>query len=65
MSRQSKSHQLHLHRGKVTHEPESLSDTGSAEREGRAYVKRVDNRAKVTCAAATPAVRKASGKMNR
>jgi hypothetical protein len=70
MSRQSKYCQLHLHRGKSTREPESLSDAGStgralslfsdegsAGREGRAYVTRVDTHAKVAYAAATPAVR--------
>jgi hypothetical protein len=39
---------LLLHRGKVAHKPESLLDAGSAGREGRAYVMRVDDRAKVT-----------------
>jgi hypothetical protein len=48
---------LNLLREKVTREPDSLSDTGSAEREGRAYVMRVDHRARVTYSAATPAVR--------
>jgi hypothetical protein len=56
MSRQSKYYQLHLHRGKVTHEPESLSDAGPAGTVGRAYVMRIDNRARVTDATATPAV---------
>jgi hypothetical protein len=35
--------------------------SGSAGMKGRAYVMRVDNRAKVTYAAATPTVRKAPG----
>jgi len=47
---------LHLHRGKVNREPESLSDAGSAGRKGRPYAMRVDYRARVTYAAATPAV---------
>jgi hypothetical protein len=57
MSRQSNYYQLHLDRGKVTRDPESLSDAGSAEREGRAQVMRVDDRARITYAEATPAVR--------
>jgi phage-related tail fiber protein len=57
MSWQSKYNQLYLRRGKVTHEPNYLSDAGSAEREERANVIRVDDRARVTYAAATPAVR--------
>jgi hypothetical protein len=61
MSRKSTYYQLYLYRGKVTHEPASLSDAGSAGMEGKAYVMRVDNRARVTYAAATPAVRKVSG----
>ena len=61
MSRRSEYYLLHLHRGKVTHEPESRSDAGSAGREGRAYVMRIDDRARVTLAAATLAVRKVSG----
>ena len=44
-------------RGKVTHEPGSFSGAGSAKREGRAYVIHVDNRARVTYAAATTTVR--------
>jgi hypothetical protein len=56
MRRLSKYYQYHLYRAKVTQEPESLSGTGSAGKEGRAYVMRVDYRARVTFAAATPAV---------
>jgi hypothetical protein len=41
----SKNYQLHLHRSKVTHEPESISEAGSAGTEGRAYVMRIDNHA--------------------
>jgi hypothetical protein len=41
-------YRLHLHmiqhRGKVSHEPEHLSDAGSVGTEGRAYVMRVDDR---------------------
>jgi hypothetical protein len=57
MSRHSKLYQLHLHRGKATQEPESLSDECSAGRVGRANVMRLDSRVRVTYAAATPAVR--------
>jgi hypothetical protein len=57
MSKKSKYYKLHLHRSTVTYEPKSLSDAGSAEREGWAYVIRVDNCSRVTYAAATPAVR--------
>jgi hypothetical protein len=57
MSRQSKKFPQNLQRGKVTHEPGSLSGADSAGREGRAYVIRVDDRARVTNAAATLALR--------
>jgi hypothetical protein len=39
----------------------SRDDSGSTGREGRAFVKRIDDRARIAYAAATPAVRKASG----
>jgi hypothetical protein len=64
MSRQSKYYQRHLNRGKITHGHESLSDEGSAGRKGRAYVMRVDNRARLTSAAATPAVRADASTVN-
>jgi hypothetical protein len=65
MSRQGKYYQLHLNRGKVPHEPESLSEAGSAGKKGRVYVVRINNRAKVTYAAATPAVRAKVSKTTR
>ena len=64
MRRLSKYYQYHLYRAKVTQEPESLSGAGSAGKEGRAYVLRVDYRARVMYVAAMPAVRAHASTVN-